>query len=649
MKHLLLLLFALCNTWLSFGQVAEDSTQTAEDSSRVAAIDSTLLHELQALQEKLKVVELQQHQIEALEVRRENDSIQQSLLKSELKRLNNITSAVDGDSTQASSESIKRNIIQSRLVVRMDLSQEKHYSEEGFPVIGADSDTLLYLYAKSGGLAPQERAQLANQKISELYDADTFDENLLHFEEFNGAYDVMYDQSTILHVSPSDARVYGISTHRLASDTEWLIRSSIKTARGSDHALRWFLRIGLALLVIIISWCIIKLVAKGYDKLMNLTDNKKENWFKDLSYRNYTFLTADHELKGTQFLLRLISWGLYLLFFYISLPILFSIFPFSRGWAEVLFQLIWSPFKGIFIAVWNYLPKLINILVIYFVMRYVSKFVKYIFQEIESEKLKISGFHTDWAMPTYQIVRFILYAFMFVLIFQLLPNADSGIFKGVSMFLGLLVSLGSSSAISNIVSGLVITYMRPFMIGDRIKINEVSGDVIEKTLLVTRIKTIKNEIITIPNSSILTGNTTNFSFEARQKGLIIHTTVTIGYDVPWKEVHRALIDAALKTELIMHSPLPFVLQTSLEDFYVSYQINAYTHDASKQAVLYSGLHANIQDICNERGIEILSPHYRAARDGNMTTIPVNYLPENYKAPSFQVNIKTDETNDGDRV
>ena len=190
------------------------------------------------------------------------------------------------------------------------------------------------------------------------------------------------------------------------------------------------------------------------------------------------------------------------------------------------------------------------------------------------------------------------------------------------------------------VAGLVITYMRPFKIGDRIKIGDVTGDVVEKTLLVTRVRTLKNEITTIPNSSVLNGNTTNYSVEAMEKGLIIHTTVTIGYDVPWKNMHKALIDAALRTDLILDEPTPFVLQTSLDDFYVSYQINAYTREAGKQALIYSNLHQNIQDVCNERGIEILSPHYRAARDGNMTTIPADYLPKDYKAPRFNVKAET---------
>jgi len=192
-------------------------------------------------------------------------------------------------------------------------------------------------------------------------------------------------------------------------------------------------------------------------------------------------------------------------------------------------------------------------------------------------------------------------------------------------------------------AGIILTYMRLFKIGDRVKIGDVVGDVIEKSLLVTRVRTIKNEIISIPNSTVMSSHTTNYSNEAEMgSGLIIHSTITIGYDIPWKDIHQALVNAAGRTDLLLKNPKPFVLQTSLDDFYISYQINAYTKDANKQATIYSQLHQNIQDCCNEVGIEILSPHYRAARDGNMITIPAKYLNKDYKVPSFNIKIDKEE-------
>ncbi len=258
--------------------------------------------------------------------------------------------------------------------------------------------------------------------------------------------------------------------------------------------------------------------------------------------------------------------------------------------------------------------------------------------------MHLPGFYADWANPTYQIIKVLIIAFMLVVIFPYLPGSDSPIFKGVSVFLGFLFTFGSAGSLSNIISGLVLTYMRLFKIGDRVKIADVTGDVIEKSLLVTRIRTTKNEIISIPNSTIMNSPTINYSSDAQDKGLIMYTTVTIGYDVPWRDMHQALTDAALRCELVLKEPAPFVLQTSLDDFYVSYQVNLYTREANRQAFIYSELHKHIQDVCNERGIEIMSPHYRSERDGNMSTIPASYLPKEYKAPGFNLTIKKDQEN-----
>ena len=514
-------------------------------------------------------------------------------------------------------------------------------TEKGYPVLGAMNDTLFLIYSKIGAFTAEDRARNIGRKIEILYEDEFLVPDSIQVVPSDNTYDIVYGDMIVMSVTENDAIWYGKSMPEQAAAFKETIISSLLLAREESSILRLALRIGLVLLVIALSWLITWLIGKGYARLLRLIEANKGKWLRDFTYKDYTFLSAEQELRVILFLVKIFRWLVFAMLLYISLPIIFSIFPFSRDWADALFQLIWSPFKGVLFAVWDYLPNLFTILVIYFVMRYVIRFVGYIFREIEAEKLKLSGFHADWALPTYSIVRFLLYAFMFVLIFPYLPGSDSNIFKGVSVFIGILFSFGSSSAIANMIAGLVITYMRPFKIGDRIKIGEVTGDVIEKTLLVTRVKTTKNEVITIPNSSILNGNTTNYSSQAKENGLIIHTTVTIGYDVPWKNMHQALIDAALRTELILQEPKPFVLQTSLDDFYVSYQINAFTREAGRQAFIYSNLHQNIQDVCNERGIEILSPHYRAARDGNMTTIPAEYLPKDYKAPPFQVNIEKD--------
>ena len=378
----------------------------------------------------------------------------------------------------------------------------------------------------------------------------------------------------------------------------------------------------------------------GFVRVNTKVISLKESVLKGIRFRGYQFLDSERELQVALFLVNILRIFVILIALYFALPLLFSVFPWTRGIAETLIGWVITPLKNVFSSIVNYLPNLFTIFVIGGVSHYAVKFLKFIAGEIENGSLSLPGFYPDWAKPTLNIVKFLVYAFSFIIIFPYLPGSDSPIFQGVSVFVGILFSLGSSSAISNAVAGLVITYMRPFKVGDRIKIGDLTGDVVEKSLLVTRIRTIKNENITVPNSTVLAGSTINYTTSAKESGLILHTGVTIGYDVPWKQVHELLISAALATNGIIkdESRKPFVFQTSLDDFYVAYQINAFTDDSHRMAAIYSDLHQNIQDKFNEGGVEILSPHYRAARDGNMTTIPVNYLPKDYQSPSFNVSI-----------
>jgi small-conductance mechanosensitive channel len=493
---------------------------------------------------------------------------------------------------------------------------------KGYPVQGILYDTLFHIYAKFGESTLQERANNISSRIKALYKDD-----FLKIDSISPLYissklaGINYGEVHIMGISEIDAIWAKSSPEVLAKTYTEIIKNSIRIAKAHNSLPKILKRIGLTSLILIGVWLLLWIIGKSYNTARKLIDSNKGKWLKNLSYKDYTFLSAEYEYRVLLFVLKILKWFVIATILYIAIPLLFSIFPFTRGWSKVLFKLMWLPFRSIFMAIWAYLPNLFSILAIYLVMKYLIRFVKLVFSEIRDEKLNLSGFHADWAMPTYGVVRFILYAFMFVVIFPFLPGSDSDIFKGVSVFLGILFSLGSSNAIANMVAGLVITYMRPFKIGDRIKIGEITGDVAEKNLLVTRIITVKNEEITIPNSSILKGNTTNYSVLSKTKGLIIHTTITIGYDVPWKDVHQSLTESALRTEMILIDPKPFVLQTSLDDFYVAYQLNAYINEPNKQSIIYSNLHQHIQDVFNAKGIEILSPHYRAERDGNMTTIP----------------------------
>ncbi len=386
----------------------------------------------------------------------------------------------------------------------------------------------------------------------------------------------------------------------------------------------------------VLAYTLIKGINTLVGYLNKLFISWKDTKIKSVKIRSFELLSADRSLEILSFLTKVARFVLFGILFYTYVTIVFSLFEFTETWADTLLSYILDPLTIALTSFLKFLPNLFFIIVLSFVFYYIIKLVRVFFNEIDKGTLELPGFYKEWAMPTFKIVRFLILVLAAIIIFPYLPGSDSPFFQGISVFLGILFSLGSSSAIANMVSGIVLTYMRPFKIGDRVKIAETTGDVVEKNLLVTRVRTIKNVDITIPNAMVLSSHIINFSSSASQIGLILHTTVTIGYDVPWQKVHELLLSACDENESILKEPKPFVLQTSLDDFYVSYELNVYTNDSNRMAVTYSQLHSAIQDKFNQAGVEIMSPHYSAVRDGNQTTIPEDYLPKNYKSPSFKI-------------
>lgn len=487
------------------------------------------------------------------------------------------------------------------------------------------------------GFSIDEKAKLFTKKIENI-SLNTFNPDSFQVIYENGNYELFYNTKSIFAITGKEASAHGKPGNNLIENFKSELTNTLKEKGKSGTITDTLIRIGLIILILIGAFFIVKLINSLFKKLDSKLIPLKEKYLTGLKVKNYEILHQERLILAFDFAFKIARYLVVGIVLYLALPLLFSVFPWTKGLAGTLFGWIWSPVKKILGGFLGYIPNMLTIAVIYYVTRYCVRFFQFLANEIKTKKLKINGFYPDWAIPTFNIIKIILYAFMFVVIFPYLPGSDSPIFQGVSVFIGVLFSLGSSSAISNMVAGLVITYMRPFKIGDRIKVGEITGDVVEKTMLVTRVRTVKNEDITIPNGSILAGHTVNYTSSSKKRGLILHTTVTIGYDVPWQKVQNALIDAALASEGVDIKKQPFVLQTSLDDFYVSYQLNCYTNQPEKMSKIYSNIHQNIQDKFNETDIEILSPHYRAMRDGNMITIPADYLPSDYQAPSFNVNV-----------
>ncbi|MDX6188294.1 mechanosensitive ion channel family protein [Flavobacterium sp. Fl-318] len=511
---------------------------------------------------------------------------------------------------------------------------------KGYPV-SPFKDTLFYIYNRVGSFSAEDRANTITGKIKKIYEDSFFDTDSIQVVPSDITQDIVYKGDfVIMSVLDIDAQSEKQSAAYLAKRNLNLIKKAI-IGQNENHS-QLPKRLGYTVLLILIVGFILFFVGKIFNRVKLYILKNSDKHFKGFVYNNITMLSPQRQQFVVMRLYGFVKIIALILIVYFSLPLLFSIFPATEDYTTTLLRWVLSPAKLAFLGFVGFLPSLFAIIVIIVIFKYALKIIKFFFDEIKKENIKIDGFYSDWAMPTFNIIRFLMMAFMLVIIFPYLPGSDSPIFKGVSVFVGVLFSLGSSNAIANMVAGLVITYMRPFKIGDFIKIGDVSGEVIEKTALVTRVRTPKFEDITIPNATVLSSTSTNFSANTKNasNGLLIHTTVTIGYDVPWKDIHKALIEAALKTDMIEQTPTPFVLQTSLDDFYVSYQVNVYTKEPTKQPRIYSSLHQNIQDSFNAAGIEIMSPHYKALRDGNTTTIPENYLKTDYEAPTFNVKNKS---------
>lgn len=579
--------------------------------------------------------------VKEIELIRLADSVKKAELEAQLKSLKT-TDNIKKEELQKQLKELSTKDAK-RLAQKRAQIDSLRKSAKAFPVKGFFDDTLFLIYSRLGSFSAQDRAQVISKRIRQLDDNFLFTVDSLKLVEAETTIDIVSGESIIMSISENDAIWNNSTKYDLAESTRKIIGTAVVNYKSQTSLSTILKKVALALLALLVFFFIIRYTVKLFRWSAHKITEQEEKQIKGIKIKNYTLFDAKMQIKVILGINRIVKWFTILLIIYIALPVLFGIFPWTKDFADLLFGFILNPVKSIAVSLWNYLPNLITIIVIVIVFRYVLRGLRFLKLEVEKGELSLPGFYPEWANPTYQLIRVLVYAFMIIVIFPYLPGSESPIFRGVSVFLGFLFTFGSAGSLSNIMSGLILTYMRLFKKGDRIKIGDVVGDVIEKSLLVTRVRTIKNEIISIPNSTIMNSHTINYSSEASEKGLIIHTTITIGYDVPWRDMHQALIDAAVKTELILDNPKPFVLQTSLDDFYVSYQINGYVRESNKQAVIYSNLHQNIQDICNERRIEILSPHYRAARDGNMTTIPENYLPDDYKKPSFD--IKLNKEND----
>jgi small-conductance mechanosensitive channel len=504
----------------------------------------------------------------------------------------------------------------------------------GAPVrMGAE--TLFIIQRPAGPITVEARAEEITSRLATLAERAYLEP--VEVRDFGAGRSALFvGEVFVLAVSDRDAEAAGRDRGELAAEWAAIVEKALQ--KGAKR-FTWVSFL-LACLQALAAWAlfvgILWLIKKGFDATTVWIHARFDELTKKKNVRGLNLLLWERLFLFILMLIK-VATGIFLLFqFSLLVSFTFGLFPATQGISLSLFEYFRGTFGAIGGAVLDYLPRGGFVVILALITFYGIRLMKLFFRAIERGDIDFARITPETATPTYQLLRILIILFVLVVAFPYLPGGESDAFKGISIFIGVLLSLGSGSAMGNITSGVIITYMRPFRLGDRVKVGDTVGDVITKGLLVTRIRTPKNVEIVVPNATILSNQIVNYSSMARERGLILHTTVTLGYDVPWRQVHEVMKEAALATPGILADPAPFVLQTALNDWHVSYELNAYTHDANQMAALYSGLHENLQERFNAAGIEIMSPSYYALRDGNTVTIPEAQRPADYRAPAFRV-------------
>ena len=501
-----------------------------------------------------------------------------------------------------------------------------------------DGKKIFTFQANLGVLTPERRAEDLINKIEQIAENASISVDSLHVIDLEGLKIIQGDGILITAFGTVDAEAANLPLEQLATERLTQIKTAVsdyREARTQESLIKDLLKAFASTTAAFFAIFILNRILPSL--LRKIMDWQQER-ISSINFQGLQFLSGSQINKTIETLYKIIRFFLILFILYLYIPFLLSCFPATRALGIQILDTFWDSINLIVGGLLNYIPNVIIIALISFIAYYTVRFSRILFNAIRRGRIQISGFYAEWAEPTANIVQFLIVALAGILIFPYLPASDSAGFQGVSVFVGALITFGSSTVIGNFMSGIFLIYTRAFQLGDVIQANGQTGRVVEKTILSTRIMTPDNEVITIPNASLFVSDITNYSSVIRdsKQPLIVKTTITLGYDVPWRKVYQVLTEAAKSTAGIVKDPEPFVWQTSLDDFYVSYVIKAYTMEPENMGAIYSQLHQNIQDKCNESDIEILSPHYSAVRDGHQTTIPADYLPENYTAPSFRL-------------
>lgn len=454
-----------------------------------------------------------------------------------------------------------------------------------------------------------ERAAVIERRIREWAADEEVSPEALRVVDSDDMSSIFAGRHFIMGLTNADAQQQGVRRPVLATLYRDKLAEAVRSYRH-ERSPPILLRkaayaIGATVVFMLSLWASIR----GSRRYRRVMDERYSTRVHDVHYKSFQLLRADRLLAGIQASLRVVRDLIVVLLVYVYLGYVLALFPWTRYASQRLLYILLDPVTTAGRALIDAAPNMIFIAILIVLTRYLLKLTRLFFLAIAEERVSLPDFDHEWALPTYKLVRLFVFAIALVIAYPYIPGSDSDAFKGVSILLGVLVSLGSTSAISSIVAGYTMTYRRAFRLGDRVQVAEFVGDVLQKRLLVTRLRSLKNEEIVVPNSLILNSNVVNYNTLAAECGLILHTTVGIGYEVPWRQVEAMLMESAARTEGLLREPEPFVLQLALGDFAVTYELNAYCDEPTRMMALYTELHRNILDIFNEYGVQIMTPAY----------------------------------------
>jgi small-conductance mechanosensitive channel len=459
------------------------------------------------------------------------------------------------------------------------------------------------------GYSPRQRVEAAESRIQRLIErGDTGPVSVIARPE---GMMVRIGEKGVFVVTPADINeLSGEELEEVSRRAVENLTTALKEVHEARHGEYLLRAIGLAVLATVILVLALALLRRVHRWLAVHLAEVVGPRLKTLAIGGFT-----QHIEGIILFLRglvgLTAWALAFFSLYLWLDFSFMQFPYTRPWGEQLHDYLTAGIKAFLFAIVDFIPGLVVVAAIFFITRFLSRIARLFFDAVESGRASVPGLYAETAQPTRRIATVILWLFSLVMMYPYLPGSDSDAFKGVSVFVGLLLSIGSAGTVNQAVSGLMLMYSRALRVGDYVQIGETVGTVVALGMFSTRIRTPWSEIVSLPNAVIVGTTTKNYSREVETGGALLTTTVTIGYNAPWRQVHAMLIEAAHRTEGLLKEPPPLVLQRSLSDYYVEYMLGARIAVPHKRMALLDVLHRNIQDVFNEYGVQIMSPHYRS--------------------------------------